>query len=186
MEQEQSAFSEGIAPGGLRDKPQIKLLVCYLLKMLDKSLTRSQINEIFQEYPVANYFEVNEALSELIKNGMIHSDLGEDDEILTITHKAKYEVGVIERSLPKSIREKSVSTALRILSREKIQNECECSVEERDGGYRVSFAIGDVGVELLRLSVFVADFSHVEIVKKNFFDNAAALYSDIISTLTVE
>ena len=100
MEQEQSAFSEGIAPGGLRDKPQIKLLVCYLLKMLDKSLTRSQINEIFQEYPVANYFEVNEALSELIKNGMIHSDLGEDDEILTITHKAKYEVGVIERSLP--------------------------------------------------------------------------------------
>jgi len=29
-------FSEGIAPGGLRDRADIKLLVCYLLKNTQK------------------------------------------------------------------------------------------------------------------------------------------------------
>ena len=59
-------FSEGIVPGGLREKNEIKLLVCYLLKTLKKSLTRTQLNEILSEYSVANYFEVNGAVSELI------------------------------------------------------------------------------------------------------------------------
>ena len=66
---EQQAFSEGIAPGGLRAQNEIKLLVCYLLKSLDRPLSRVQINEILQEYPIANYFEVNQAISDLVKSG---------------------------------------------------------------------------------------------------------------------
>ena len=44
-----NTFSEGIAPGGLRDRAEIKLLVCYLLKTLNKPLSRTQINEILQD-----------------------------------------------------------------------------------------------------------------------------------------
>ena len=112
MEKQSDTFSEGIAPGGLREKSEIKLLLCYLLKMVDRSLSRSQINDILQEYPIANYFEVNEALNELVKNGTVISELGEKDELFSVTHKTKYEVSSIERSLPRSIREKAVSAAL--------------------------------------------------------------------------
>ena len=124
MEKQSDTFSEGIAPGGLREKSEIKLLLCYLLKMVDRSLSRSQINDILQEYPIANYFEVNEALNELVKNGTVISELGEKDELFSVTHKTKYEVSSIERSLPRSIREKAVSAALAVLTREKIKNEC--------------------------------------------------------------
>ena len=86
-------FSEGIAPGGLRDKAQIKLLVCYLLKTLDKSLTRTQINEILQEYKIANYFEVNQALSELVSGGQVTAGVCDDgDEEITITGKSMIDV----------------------------------------------------------------------------------------------
>ncbi len=184
--EQNDTFSEGIAPGGLREKSEIKLLLCYLLKMVDKSLTRTQINDILLEYPIANYFEVNEALSELVKNGTVISDIGENDEVFTITHKAKYEVSTIERSLPRAIREKAVSAALGVLTRDRIKNECEVTTEQKDGGYYVTFNVNDVGVKLMSLTVFVADASQVEIVKKNFFSNAVSIYSNIISSLTVD
>lgn len=186
MEQQNDTFSEGIAPGGLREKSEIKLLLCYLLKMVDRSLSRSQINDILQEYPIANYFEINEALNELVKSGTIVSELDEKDEIFTITPKAKFEVSTIERSLPRSIREKAVSAALAVLTREKIKSECEVLTEQKDGGYYVTFRVNDVGIQLMSLTVFVADASQVEIVKKNFFSGAVSIYSNIISSLTVE
>ena len=61
---ENSTFCEGIAPGGLREQPEIKLLICYLLKALDKPLTRTQINEILQEYPSATYQDYSQLPSE--------------------------------------------------------------------------------------------------------------------------
>ena len=104
-------FSEGIVPGGLREKNEIKLLLCYLLKTLKRSLTRTQLNEILSEYSVANYFEVNGAVSELISGGQVISEIAEGDELITLTAKAELDVAAIERTLPRSVREKSVAAA---------------------------------------------------------------------------
>ena len=82
---EQQSFSEGIAPGGLREGAEIKLLVCYLLKSLDRPLSRAQINEILQEYPIANYFEVNQAMSDLVKSGNLISELCGEDETMQLS-----------------------------------------------------------------------------------------------------
>lgn len=183
---EQTTFSEGIAPGGLREQSEIKLLVCYLLKTLDKPLSRNQVNEILQEYPIANYFEVNQAISDLIKNGNIISELDGGDEMLQITAKTKFDVATIERSLPRSIREKSVSAALKIFTRERIKNESLVEVTELESGYHVTFTIKDVDTELLKLTIYVSDKSQIEIVKRNFYNDAVSIYSNIISSLTIE
>ena len=108
---EQQAFSEGIAPGGLREQTEIKLLVCYLLKSLDRPLSRVQINEILQEYPIANYFEVNQAMSDLVKSGNLISELCGEDETMTLSARARFDVAAIEKSLPRAIREKAVRAA---------------------------------------------------------------------------
>ena len=50
----------------------------------------------------------------------------------------------------------------------------------------MTFIIEDVGTELLRLKVYVSDLSQVELVKRNFYEKAVSIYSDIISSLTVE
>ena len=183
---EQNTFSEGIAPGGLREKAEIKLLVCYLLKKIDKPITRAKINEILQEYSIANYFEVNQAISELIKNGRILCELDGNDEKLQLSAQALYDVGEIENSLPRSIREKAVSAALKILTRDRIKQESMVEVCELEHGFHVTFTIEDVGTELLKLTVYVSDRSQIELVKRNFFNNAVGIYSDIISSLTVE
>lgn len=183
---EQSTFGEGIAPGGLREKSEIKLLICYLLKKLDAPVSRSKINEILQDNSIANYFVINEAISDLIKNGRLICELENGEEVLTITQQAVFDVSQIEKSIPRSIREKAVNSAFRIFARDRAERESKVEVTELDHGYHVSFTLEDVGTQLLKLTVYVSDRSQVELVKRNFYDKAASIYSDIISSLTVE
>ncbi|MBR5438173.1 MAG: DUF4364 family protein [Clostridia bacterium] len=177
-------FSEGIVPGGLREKNEIKLLVCYLLKTLKRSLTRTQINEILSEYSVANYFEVNGAVSELISGGQVISEISDGDELVTLTAKAELDVAAIERTLPRTVREKSVAAALKILSRERIIKESNVDITPLEHGYHVSFSVKDMDTEMLKITVYVPDESQLETVKKNFFNNAVSIYSEVISSLT--
>lgn len=183
---ENNTFCEGIAPGGLREQPEIKLLVCYLLKTLNQSLTRTQINEILQEYQIANYFEVNGAMSELVCGGQVTSEIVDGDELITITSKSIIDVARIERSLPRSIREKAVKAALKILARDRIKKESKVEIEKLSHGYHVTFTVLDVDTELLKITVYVADERQIEIVKNNFYNNAVSIYSNVISALTVE
>ncbi len=183
---ENDAFSMGVAPGGLKDRADIKLMVCYLLKSLNKSLTRTQINEILQRHGIANYFEINGAISDLISSGQVTSELSDDEELITITPKAELSVAMIERDLPRSLREKAINAAINVLQRERIKKESTVTVEPHNDGYHVTFTVADMGTELLRITVYVADERQVEIVKHNFYDNAVNIYSDVITSLTVE
>ena len=180
------AFSLGVAPGGLKDRSEIKLMVCYLLKALGRSLTRTQILEILQKDFIANYFEINSAISDLITSGKVISETSDEDELITITPKTELSVRIIEKDLPRTLREKAVNAALNVLQRDRIKKESTVTSEKHGEGYHVTFTVTDMGTELLRITVYVPDERQIEIVKRNFYSNAVDIYSDVISSLTVE
>lgn len=179
-------FMEGIEPGGLIDKGEIKLLICYLLKKTDRPMSKTRINEVMQERAIANYFEVNQAISELLKSGRITSDIVDEEEMLTLVPAYRFEIETIEKSLPRSVREKAVAGALRLYTRDKNENENAVKIEKTDNGYNVTFTICDGGIQMMSLTVFVADEGQAQTVKNNFLEDAAGIYSDIIASLTIE
>ena len=40
------AFSQGVKPGGLRSRNEIKILICYIICKIDSGITKKQHNEI--------------------------------------------------------------------------------------------------------------------------------------------
>ena len=68
------AFTGGIAPGGLRSKSDIRILICYLLKSVNAPLSGEDIINILQEKSLANYFEANDALSSLVALGNVRRE----------------------------------------------------------------------------------------------------------------
>ena len=74
------AFSQGVKPGGLRSRNEIKILICYIICKIDSGITKEQLNEILSSEGLANYFEVNQALSEVIKNGNVRVELSDKGE----------------------------------------------------------------------------------------------------------
>ena len=179
-------FDEGIEPGGLRSLSEIKLLVCYLLSCIDEKITRAQLCEISQDKGLANYFEINQAISDLAANGSVESEFIDCEEYLSVTEKGRSSARTLESQLPKAVREKAINAAVKMLTLARSRRENTVEVEKLpDGGYNVTFCVSDPKAQLMKLTVFVADEMQVETVKNNFYEDPVRLYSGIIASLTV-
>ena len=156
------------------------------MKSLDAPLSKLQLSDIIQGEGLANYFELIQALDELIRDDNVRMNLEDTDEMLTVTEKGIDSVENLEMDfLPRSVKEKAVNTAIRLqtLARRKRENKIE--VEKLDSGYNVTFFFGDEKTQLMKLTIYVADEIQVETVKKNFLEDPIKLYSEIITSLTV-
>ena len=178
------AFSAGVEFGGLRNRQDIKVLICFLLESLEKPLSKTQINEIMQMHGLANYFDVNQALDELTENGIVVSERLDEQDWLTLTEKVRKATQVLEDDLPKTVREKALNSAVRLQTLARRKRESKIDVEKLENGYHVTFTISDKDDILMRLTVYVADITQVETVRQGFLNDPVSLYSGIIAALT--
>ena len=170
---EMDAWNLGVEPGGLTSKTEIKLLICYLLKSLDAPLSKLQLSDIIQGEGLANYFELIQALDELIRDNNVKMNLEDTDEMLTVTEKGINSVEDLEMDfLPRSVKEKAVNTAIRLQTLARRERENKIEVDKLENGYNVTFFFGDEKTQLMKLTIYVADEIQVETVKKNFLEKA--------------
>ncbi|MBQ8766730.1 MAG: DUF4364 family protein [Clostridia bacterium] len=180
------AFDAGIELGGLRSRDDIRLLICYLLKSIDAPMTRQMLNDAMQEDGLANFFEVGQAIEELLKTGNITADILDEEEVITVTEKGREAAELLQTSLPRTVREKAVNSAIRLTTRAKVERDNNIEVKkEDDGGYTITFTLFDRGTELMKLSIYVVDSLQLETVKQNFINDPVKVYSSIITSLTV-
>ncbi|HZJ77445.1 MAG TPA: DUF4364 family protein [Clostridia bacterium] len=178
------AFTAGVEPGGLRNRNEIKLLIGFLAKSLDKPLTKTQLNIIMQQHGLANYFEVNQALSELLKSGNITTKINENEELLYPTDMGLASVRELEDDLPKSVKEKALNSAVELLTKARRERENNIEVKQVENGYNVTFTLSDKNELLMRLTVYAADIEQVETIRKGFLNDPIRLYSGIIAALS--
>lgn len=180
------AFDAGIELGGLRSRDDIRLLICYLLKSIDVPMTRQMLNDAMQEDGLANFFEVGQAIEELLKTGNITADILDEEEVISVTEKGREAAELLQTSLPRTVREKAVNSAIRLTTRAKVERDNNIEVrKEDDGGYTITFTLFDRGTELMKLSIYVVDSLQLETVKQNFINDPVKVYSSIITSLTV-
>ena len=180
------AFDAGIELGGLRSRDDIRLLICYLLKSIDAPMTRQMLNDSMQEDGLANFFEVGQAIEELLKTGNITADILEDEEVISVTERGREAAELLQTSLPRTVREKAVNSAIRLTTRAKVERDNKIEVKkEDDGGYTITFTLFDRGTELMKLSIYVVDSLQLETLKQNLINDPVKVYSSIITSLTV-
>ena len=75
------AFTAGVRPGGLTDDTQIRILLCYLVKVAGPVKRDTMQGAILQEQLV-NYFEFADALVEVEKQKLVTID-GEGRYVIT-------------------------------------------------------------------------------------------------------
>lgn len=171
------AFTEGIEPGGLRNRSEIGILICYLLDYIDNPFPKDDLIEIFQENGLANYFETVNAISELIK----HDNVAYTDDVkrcLSLTDNGKMISAQLNGTLSLTTRQKATTAASQLIQRRKVEQENPVTItREEGGGYQVNMKITDGIRDLMSLTVFVPDIREANAVKKNFHKNPERLYS---------
>ena len=156
-------------------------MVCYILNSVKAPLSRENILNILQDKGLANYFEINDAISYLNNNGSIVLD-GED--FCTITEKGKRIADELDVTLSLSSRDKAMEAAFTMLSEAKREKENHVDIVRTEVGYNVTCHIGGGEMDLMALTLYVPDLYQAKMVKKKFHKNPEAIYKLMLSSLT--
>lgn len=179
------AFTEGIEPGGLRSRNEIKTLICYLVSHLDIPITRNQLNDIVCEEGLANYFELNQALIEVVENGnviMVNNEENTDAELF-ITEIGKQNTATLEHDLPYTVRESALNAAVRLQTRLRREREHKIEITRLENGCNIKMSVLDGNDELMTITLFVADYEQALSVKEKFLSDPVTVYSNIVAML---
>ncbi len=180
--------------GGLRSSEKIKIVICYILKNVDAPMTRRDIRSALFDNSIANYFEINQAIEDLLSVGALKGfPSGEDanaGEILKLTENGERIARELESELSPYVKNKAVKAArfTLVLKRRQKENTVDI-VKINDKKYRLDIKMSS-GLEdsdfdeLLSVSVYLTDYSQAKIMEENFFNNPSPLYESVIESLT--
>ena len=174
------AFSAGVKPGGLFSYQEIKILICYMLMGIPAPLPRQAILDILSGEEMANFFESEAAIDELIRQ----NHLVEEGDELVLTESGKQVATTLSSRIPFTLREQSIKAALRLLLRKQRERDNTVTVERREHGRDVICTIHEADEALLSVTLRVADDLQANLIKENFMDNPTLLYQSVIALLT--
>ena len=179
IDNEFDAFTEGVEPGGLRSRTQIKILITFVVSKINGPLRDSMIIEALQVHGLANYFEATQALDELIDNG----NLSYADGMVYITPKGSLSVGELSQEIPRTVKEIALADTLKLHLLEKREGENTVDIQSAENGYHVTFKVIHKGERLMELTVYAADFEQAQQIKHNFLKDPSHVYSTVITSL---
>jgi len=174
MKSNKDLFDSVVEPGGLLSPGDVKLLVCYLLKSIGEPVDKEIVINSIIGHGLANYYSVCDAIAGLV---MLENTLeSEGGKKLAVTKKGEASAELLEIGLPVVVREKVVSAALEILSKNKIVKENAITIDKLDNGCRVSCKVSDGVTELFSMSLFVPDMMHAEHAKQVMLTRMQEIY----------
>lgn len=174
-------FDEGINPGGMRSKNEIRILICYLIKSVKAPVSKELILESLQKDGLANYFEASACFDDLVKNRHITVN---DNNKYTLTEDGMMIATQLEDSLAYTVKEKAFHCVMMLLEEEKTERENKVEIVKNERGYNVKCSITSEGLTILSLEFYVPDYEQAKLVKKNFRKNPELLYKTTISVLS--
>lgn len=177
------AFRAGVEPGGLINRTEVRLLVCYILKNIDQPVPGQLITELFHYEGLANYFEVGQAIYDLKRKGYIEL-INEENDSYSVTETGKDAADTLEKELPKTVREKAVSSAIKMLTRIRREQENKVEIIKGKNGYTISCTVLEFGAELMTIRLALPDKLQAEAVKQIFLDDPSRIYTGIIELMT--
>ncbi len=184
---DKSAFVAGVEPGGFTHDYEIKILICYLLYNLEHPLSAAQMSELLENEGIVNYFEFSDAISKLLHSKHISVFKTENHEdFYTVTELGAQTAVTFQKTLPYTVRKKTMEAAQSILEKKKTESENVVSITNVPDGCVVRLTIKDIGSDLFDLKLFTPNQKQAELVKKRFLEDPLTLYKCCIDILTNE
>ncbi len=183
MDIEFDALDAGIIPGGLRNRSNVRLLICYVINCLNKPVDKDLIITAMQKNGVANYFEILEAFNDLLNKQNIIKSNGTQD-LYTLSKSGRLIASNLSDELPVTIRERTLETVIELIMQEKNERENEAEIIKIQNGYMVDCHVKDSENDLFSFKLYVPDAKQARLVKKNFQNNAEMIYKMMIATIT--
>jgi len=173
--------------GPLKDKNDIKIFILYLLRNIGYPLDFDNINDIVVQDGVVGYFDFADCFAELLDTGNIAEEKDGAVCLYRITDQGIHVADSLQSNVLTAIREKSLKSALRLLSFKKKGSEIRHHSEALpEGGYKLTCSIVEERQEIMKLSVFLDNKAQLDKMEYNFENNPEVVYRGILALLSGE
>ena len=177
------AFTAGVEPGGLNSTKDIKILCCYLLSLVKKTVTHEQLVEALTVSGLVNYFEVAGAISELLMMG----NLIQDEDGYSLSASGLAIANTLGNDLPLSVREKAYSELNDLIEYDAKSKQISVDIEEHSNYFKVYCTLNDdYAGEIYSTSITVPDRKTANTVRRNFIIHSEELFRITAETLVGE
>ncbi len=178
-------FDEGIIPGGLRSKNEIKILICYLFYSVKENISKDIIVNAVQNESLANYFETSSAFDDLVTNGNLEAcKTDEKETTFSLTDKGRMIASQLETTLAYTVKEKAYVCATKLLAQKKTKRDNSVEISKTDIGFDVIFKISGGSTELLTFKLYAPTFEQAVMMKNNFYEYPATVYKVMLALMT--
>ncbi|PWM38206.1 MAG: hypothetical protein DBX52_07585 [Clostridiales bacterium] len=172
--------------GGLKEIPDVKALILYLLKEAGCVVRESQLTDILMADGLVEYFDYSQAMEQLLMAGMM--DIASLDETgsYRITRQGLEVEAEYEQRLPYNVKSKTLA-ALRLALRQKQEEEqVWAEIGESESGYTVTCTIQERGEVMLSYRLLVPERKDAYYVAERFRENPAGYYQKIMEVVLDE
>ena len=175
------AFSAGVRFGGLTDRTEIKILICYLLTEAKQPLTEQQIVDAVIGQQLVNYFELLDALSHLAEQKLIY----EIDGMYSITEDGKEISRQLEKVLPFSVRERAYKAVIEVLQYDALKKQNKTKITPVEGGgFNLNCTIEDENFVLFSCDMFMPNEKSAQLAQESFIRHGQDIFKCVLGITT--
>ena len=173
--------------GLLTEKNDVKVFILYLMSNVGYPLEYAEVHDIVIQNDYVGYYDFAECFAELLDAKHIVSSIENDTAMYTVSTLGRQVAGELETDIRPIIREKSLRSALRMLSFKRRGAKLRCESSPRDDGmYDFNCAIVDKEGELMNVDLIVDSKQLCEKMELNFRDKPDIVFRGLIALLTGE
>ncbi len=171
----------------LTEYNDIKIFILYLMKNLHRPLDFTTISEMSVQDGFVNYFDFAACFGELLDGGSICENVVDGNAVYEITDKGILVVSELQSNILNVIRDKSLRSALRLLSFKERGSKVNCDYTELgDDKYILNCEISENDSLVMKLSLGVESKQLLDLMVRNFDKKPEVAYKGIIAILTGE
>lgn len=175
------AITAGVRVGGLTDRTEIKILLCYLLAELKQPITQNQLIECVCGQELVNYFEMQSALQHLLDNGLIK----EDENGFSILPEGKDIARQLESVVSTTVKRYAYTMAVNILQYEALKKQHKIKITPVDGGgYNLHCSIEDDKFTIFSMDIVMPDEKSAEFAGQQFILKGREMFKCVLGVMT--
>ncbi|MEE0858353.1 MAG: DUF4364 family protein [Acutalibacteraceae bacterium] len=178
-----SNSKEGVAPGGLRDKEQIKVLICYIMHETDVPVTSDFMCGILQKCGSANYFEASNSFAELVANGQLVK-CNEELNLYTLDESGKFVVKNLADELPSALKDNTLKKYKHYLHQYDIKQQNNVQLKTKNNRTYIECTVNDGDNPLLTVDMYMPNAEQASLVRNVFYNNTDVIYQAVVALMT--
>ena len=161
-----------------------KLIILYMMNKVTFPLTNSQISDLILSENYANYFHIQESISEMLGSGLISSEQKSGTVYYSMTDKGKETIRYFENEISQDIR-REISNYL-VLHSYQLRSESSTTADyfrNSDGDYTVNCTVREGNHPLIELKFNAPSERSAKTLAENWKTKAQDCYAAVMKIL---